>query len=71
MVDRLKPNPTKRIEVSDGMMPALRVVVQPNGAKSYAVRFRQDGRPKKFTIGAEGVNDVGLRPQALRALRTR
>ena len=54
MIERLKADPTKRLEVSDALLPALRVVVQPGGAKSYAVRFRYRGKTKKFTIGAVG-----------------
>lgn len=50
-VEKLKPDPNKRVEVSDGLIPALRVVIAPNGSKSYAVRFKHLGRPKKLTIG--------------------
>ena len=55
MIEKLKADPAKRVEVSDGLLPALRVVVQPSGAKSYAVRYRHRGRPAKLTIGPVGV----------------
>ena len=51
-VEKLKADPTKRIEISDGFVPALRVVVSPTGNKSFAVRFKHYGRPKKLTIGS-------------------
>ncbi len=46
------PIPTARREVSDGKIAGLFLVVQPSGAKSWCVRYRFDGAPKKFTIGA-------------------
>jgi integrase len=38
-----------RYEVSDGGSP-LRLVVQPSGARSYAVRFRVNGETRKLTL---------------------
>src|SRR5262249_43662523 len=46
-IDNLKPRST-RYEVPDGN--GLYVVVQPSGRKSFAVRFRIDGRPRKLTL---------------------
>ena len=46
-VRNLKPKPT-RYEKPDGK--GLFVVVQPSGRKSYAVRFRVNGKPKKLTL---------------------
>lgn len=48
-VETLKPR-SDRYEVSDGGGP-LRIVVQPNGKKSWALRYRHDGRPRKMTFG--------------------
>jgi integrase len=53
-VQKLKPDGNKRIEISDGMLPALRVVIAPTGAKTYAVRFKQFGKSKKLTVGPVG-----------------
>ena len=39
----------KRREISDGGGP-LRLVVQPSGAKSFAVRFRVNGETRKLTL---------------------
>lgn len=49
-VENLVP-PSSRIEVADGAMQGLYLVVQPSGAKSWAVRYRFAGKPRKMTIG--------------------
>jgi integrase len=42
----------KRLEVPDAGCPGLRLVIQPSGAKSWALRFRRpDGRTGKLTVG--------------------
>ena len=52
MVEKLRADPTKRVEIGDAIMPGLYLVVQPvSEAKSWAVRSRVDGRPIKITIG--------------------
>ncbi|MDS4011619.1 MAG: integrase arm-type DNA-binding domain-containing protein [Defluviicoccus sp.] len=40
-----------RREVADDLTRGLYLVIQPSGAKSWAVRYRIDGRPVKETIG--------------------
>jgi len=52
---RIKPNPAKRLELPDAIVPGLYLVVQPSGKKSWAVRYRYRGKPRKFTIGRLGV----------------
>ena len=43
----------KRREIPDSKAKGLYLVVQPSGAKSFAMRFRRpDGRPAKLTLGA-------------------
>jgi integrase len=51
-VANAKPDPTKRIEISDAGKPGLYLVVQPNGRKSWAVRYRRlsDRAPRKLTL---------------------
>jgi hypothetical protein len=39
----------KRREISDGGGP-LRLIVQPSGARSFAVRFRVNGQTRKLTL---------------------
>jgi integrase len=43
--------PDKRREEPDGRITGLYLVVQPSGAKSWAVRYRFDGAPRKLTLG--------------------
>ena len=47
-----------RREIPDGKISGLFLIVQPTGAKSWAVRYRIDGQPKKFTIGAYPAIDL-------------
>ena len=50
-VERLKPDPSKRIEVPDGIVSGLYLVVQPKGSRSWALRYRFAGRTRKLTLG--------------------
>jgi integrase len=49
-IDRIKPAGS-RVEISDHLLPALRLIVQPSGARSWAIRCRIHGKPAKLTIG--------------------
>lgn len=49
-IEALK-KPDVRKEIPDGGLPGLYLVVQPSGVMSWAIRYRFDGKPKKFTIG--------------------
>jgi integrase len=57
-VERLKSDPTKRLEVPDGLLPGLYLVIQPSGARSWAVRYRYAGVPRKLTLGPHPVLDL-------------
>jgi integrase len=50
-VELAKPDRAKRIEKPDGALPGLYLVIQPSGSRSWALRFRREGRPSKLTIG--------------------
>jgi integrase len=50
-IEALKAHPTKRREVPDAALPGLYLVIQPSGAKSWALRYRLAGRPAKLTLG--------------------
>ena len=50
-VNSLMPDPAKRLEIPDPALSGLYLVVQPSGAKSWALRYRQRGKPKKLTLG--------------------
>lgn len=49
-VEKIKPS-DKRVERPDGIVAGLYLVVQPSGAKSWALRYRQAGKPVKLTLG--------------------
>ena len=64
----MRPDPGRRIEISDHLLPQLRRVVQPSGARSWAVRARIDGRTAKLTIGDAQVLDLAKARRAARAM---
>lgn len=45
------PKPATRREVPDGKIAGLYLVMQPSGAKSWALRYRMAGKPAKLTLG--------------------
>jgi integrase len=49
-IESMKPGNARR-EVPDAHMPGLYLIVQPSGAKSWAVRYRFVGKPRKHTLG--------------------
>ncbi len=50
-VEKWQPDPDRRLEIPDGLLPSVYLIVQPSGAKSWAVRFRANGRTAKVTLG--------------------
>jgi integrase len=67
-IEAIKPGDTRR-EVPDGLIRGLFFVVQPSGAKSWAVRYRFNGLPRKLTLGAFPAIDLkASRELAQRAL---
>ncbi|WP_164721631.1 integrase arm-type DNA-binding domain-containing protein [Silicimonas algicola] len=50
-IGALRSDPDKRLEIPDPALSGLYLVVQPSGAKSWAFRYRHDGRPCKLTLG--------------------
>jgi integrase len=65
------PSGPIRKEIPDGLLVGFYLVVQPSGSKSFAVRYRYAGQPRKLTLGAfpalslEVARDLG--GKALRA----
>jgi integrase len=59
-VEKIAPGPTRK-EVPDGGQTGLYLIVQPSGARSWGVRYRHHGRPRKATLGAFPAIDL---PQA-------
>src|SRR6516225_4430595 len=65
-VTNAKPGVTRQ-EISDGGS-GLFLVVQPSGHKSWAVRFRVNGTPRKLTLAA-GLTLHEAREQAAAAIK--
>jgi hypothetical protein len=69
-VEKTRPNPACRTEIPDSVLPGLYLIVQPGGAKSWAVRYRHSGRTRKFTLGTAAVLPLGkARERAREALQ--
>jgi integrase len=59
-----------RREIPDGYLPSLYLVVQPTGAKSFVVRYRNGGRTRKHTLGSyPAINLKAARELGAKALR--
>lgn len=65
-IRNLKAGAARR-EVPDPQQRGLYVVVQPTGAKTFAVRYRFAGRPRKLTLQA-GIGLAAARKEAADAL---
>ena len=50
-VEKASPS-GRRVEIPEGALQGLYLVIQPSGAKSWACRYRLDGKTRKYTIGA-------------------
>jgi integrase len=61
---------SSRQEIPDGLLVGLYLVVQPSGARSFAVRYRYAGQPRKLTLGPyPAVNLEAARTLGAKALR--
>ena len=61
--------PEKRREIPDGRISGLYLVVQPSGARSWALRYRAAGMPRKLTLGPYPAVDLATaRKRAQEAL---
>jgi len=49
-IEAAKPGAARR-EIADGLVTCLYLVVQPTGAKSWAVRYRYADKPRKLALG--------------------
>jgi integrase len=68
-VEKAKANPDKRQEIPDGLLAGLYLIVQPSGAKSWAVRYRRGKKSRKHTLGPyPALGLLEAREQARKAL---
>jgi integrase len=50
-IEAMKADPKRRIEKPDPALAGLYLIIQPSGAKSWALRYRFGGKPAKMTLG--------------------
>jgi integrase len=62
---------TVRTEMPDAACLGLYLVVQPTGARSWALRYRNQGKPAKLTLGAAGVGGLTLAAARVAAAKAR
>lgn len=65
-VERIRPDPGKRIEVPDAIVVGLYLQIQPSGRRSWAIRYRHQGRPRKHTLGSHPAMDLAQARDAAR-----
>ncbi len=63
-VEKIKANPEKRTEIPDGLLTGLYLVVQPTGRKSWAVRYRHNGKSRKIALGSYPAIDLAKARQS-------
>ena len=63
-VEKLRADAGRRLEIPDGLLAGLYLVVQPTGKKSWAVRYRADGKPRKLTLGPYPALDLSAAREA-------
>jgi integrase len=70
-IERQKSNPHRRLEIPDGRLPGLYLIVQPSGAKSWAVRYRHGGKSRKLTMASYPAVDLKEARDAARSAMQR
>lgn len=65
-IGRIKPGESRR-EIADAVLPGLYLVVQPSGARSFAVRTRIADKPVKLTLGPWPAIDLAKARELARA----
>ncbi|WP_245429494.1 site-specific integrase [Mesorhizobium sp. DCY119] len=64
-IEKLKPDPNKRMEIPVGGVSGLYLVIQPSGKKSWALRYRFNDKPAKLTLGEVLFQRIGKAPDKL------
>lgn len=64
---KIKPDPTKTIELVDGDVAGLRLRVTPTGSKTWSLNIRANGVMRRFDVGKElGLADARKKAKTLR-----
>jgi integrase len=65
----MRPSAVRR-EIPDRYLGGLYLIVQPTGAKSWAIRYRHNGQTRKYTLGSYPAYDLkSAREAGAKALR--
>jgi hypothetical protein len=68
-LESIKPHKTRQ-EIPDAYLPGLYFIVQPSGARSWAIRYRNGRRTRKYTLGSyPGLDLKSARELGAKALR--
>jgi integrase len=62
-VEKMRAGKTRQ-EIPDDYLPGLYLIVQPSNAKSWAVRYRHEGRTRKHTLGPLSRMDLAAAREA-------
>lgn len=69
-LEKYKPEKSRK-EIPDGLLTGLYFIVQPTGRKSWAVRYRHHGKPRKLVLGSYPALDLSAaRDMAKEKLRS-
>jgi integrase len=51
MIGRIAPPKSNRLELADAVLPGLSLRITPDGTRSFALRYRIDGKQQRLTLG--------------------
>src|ERR671919_1573599 len=74
MIGRVAPPKAGRLELADAVLPGLSLRITPDGTRSFALRYRIDGKQQRLTLGRydpERFNLAAARAKARIALDQR
>lgn len=64
---KLKPDPTKTLELVDGAVPGLRIRITPAGTQTWSLNIRANGIMRRFEVGCGlGLSDARAKALDLR-----
>lgn len=67
-IDSIKPNPSKRLDFRDDLMPGLVLRVSASGTKTFCLHGRINGKMRRLTIGRYGVITLAEARERVRQL---
>ena len=74
MIGRMAPPKAGRLELADAVLPGLSLRITPDGTRTFALRYRIDGKQQRLTLGRydpERFNLAAARAKARTALDQR